>query len=303
MRYLPPAAELSGRVASFYIMEAKPDTVLDLHDYAIPVWPNLRSLLRGEITVALEKTYTFTGPPATGWLFGSTTTATHVHMTGPFKVVGASFFPLGWREIFRVPASDWANRAGALADVWGYDPAATWAALDAAMSDAEIVSILNKLFIGRVVTAKAHRAPENTAAVEHLLVHPATTTVDAIADKTGLSLRQIERISLNSYGHSPKQVIRKFRFLRTIAELSKTPNAAWRTMIDELYYDQSHFIRDFKEFTGMTPTEYQKNPPTIMRGFMHSLGTTIALQTLPATFEIDPARPNALVPVRTALGA
>lgn len=291
MRYLRPAAELSGRVAAYYVMESAPGAVLDIHDYAIPVWPNLRFLLRGNIDVQLAEKVAFRAPPALAALFGGTTSVTHVHITGAFKIVGASFFPLGWREIFCVPANSWANTAGPVSRAWGYEPTQTLGALQAASQDDDIARALDTLFKDRLTSSKAPRAPQTTLDVERLLVDPTVTSVDMIAALTGLSLRQIERISLAGYGHAPKQVIRKFRFLRTMSALARTPDGAWRDMIDELYYDQSHFIRDFKKFTGITPTQYQKRPPLIMSGFIQSLGTSVSLQTLPAAMEIDALRP------------
>jgi AraC-like DNA-binding protein len=289
IRYFPPAAELIGRVASFYIMEANPETAVDIEDFAIPVWPNMRFLLRGEIDVQLESTHAYKSPPAQCALFGSTTVATHVRMRGSLKVIGGSFFPRGWREIFCVPASDWANKAGLLKTIWGYEPTGTLRELSMATKDEDIVSILNQLLLDRLAATRKVRFPDNTNLVEALLVDPAITSVDQLAERTGLSLRQIERIAMAGYGHPPKQVIRKFRFLRTMATLAKTPDAAWRDIIDELYYDQSHFIRDFKQFTGLTPTKYQQKPPLIMQGFLHSLGSSIHLQTLPAMFEFGTA--------------
>ncbi len=285
IRYFPPCEALRGRVASYYVMEAAPGVHLDIHDFAIPVWPNLRFLLSGDIDVALNGNINFAAPPVQCALFGGTTLATHVHIKGALKIVGAGFFPLGWREIFATPANVWANRAGPLSQVWGYEPTPTMLELANAKSDADTVNSLDRLFLGRVVAGRHAKLPASTYAVERLLVDPAITSVDRISEQTGLSLRQIERISLAGYGHTPKQVIRKFRFLRTMATLSKTPDASWRDMIDELYYDQSHFIRDFKQFTGLTPTEYQKNPPLIMRGFLQSLGSSIHLETIPAKFE------------------
>ncbi len=285
IRYFPPCEALHGRVASYYVMEAAHGVQLDIHDFAIPVWPNLRFLLRGDIDVTVTDTIKFAAPPAQCALFGGTTVATHVHIKGALKIVGASFFPRGWREIFATPANAWANRAGQLGDVWGYEPAPTLLALANAKSDADTVSALDRLFLGRVIAGRPAKLPASTYTVERLLVDPAIISVEKISEQTGLSLRQIERISLAGYGHTPKQVIRKFRFLRTIATLAKTPDAAWRDMIDELYYDQSHFIRDFKQFTGLTPTDYQKNPPLIMRGFLQSLGSSIQLETIPARFE------------------
>jgi AraC-like DNA-binding protein len=281
-------------------MESNPGATLDIHDFAIPVWPNLRFLLRGNIDVLLEEKHSFHAPPAMSALFGGTTAATHVHITGPFKIIGASFFPRGWREIFATPASTWANKAGRVAEIWGDEPVAAMTALHDAATDIDIRSIMDQLLIRRILAAKAPAVPDTTHDVERLLVDPHITSVDMIAAHTGLSLRQIERIALTGYGHPPKQVIRKFRFLRTMATLGRTPNGAWKDMIDQLYYDQSHFIRDFRQFTGITPTEYQKNPPMIMKGFIQSLGTTLSLQTLPATFSVEALAPDVLAAAATS---
>jgi AraC-like DNA-binding protein len=297
MRYMPPCAALSGLVTSYYVMEAPAGVTLDDDDYLIPEWPNLRCLVRGGVTMTLGETKTYAAPPATAVLFGSTTMATKVHLQGQIKVIGVGLFPRGWRELIGVPAQDWSNRMDHVCEAWGHDPATVWAALATARTDSDIVRLLDQLLMQ---TLRHTNAPLQSAAaemVENLLVDPDIASVENIAERTGLSLRQIERISLRSYGHAPKQVIRKFRFLRTIATLARTPDAAWKDMIDLLYYDQSHFIRDFKKFTSLTPTAYQKKPPLLMKGYLRSLGTAISLQTLPGHFELEPLPPPASAPL------
>ncbi len=288
MRYMPPCAELSGRVTSYYVMEAPAGTSLDLHDFLIPEWPNLRCLLQGTATLTLHGTHRFSAPSPAAVLFGSTNKAIRVHLEGQFKLVGVGLFPRGWRDLISVPASDWTNRMDGLEKAWGHDPTTVWAALAVADSDATVARLLDQMLLQRLRALHPARAPASVDLVEQLLVDPDLTSVETIAERTGLSLRQIERISMRSYGMSPKQVIRKFRFLRTVSTLAKSPDASWRDMIDVLYYDQSHFIRDFKQFTGLTPTEYQKKPPFLMKGYMRSLGSSISLQTLPGTFEVEP---------------
>lgn len=278
-------------VTSYYVMEAPGGAALDLHDFVIPEWPNLRCLLQGTATLTLNETRQFSAPLPVAVLFGATNKAMKVHLQGPFKLVGVGLFPRGWRDLIGVPASDWTNRMNGLEHAWGYSPATVWAALASATTDPDVARLLDQLFLQRLRALGVPRVATTADLVEQMLVDPDLTSVDMIAAGTGLSLRQIERISLRSYGLSPKQVIRKFRFLRTVSALAKSPNAAWRDMIDVLYYDQSHFIRDFKQFTGITPTEYQKNPPLLVRGYLRSLGSAISLQTLPATFEVEPPTP------------
>ncbi len=307
MRYMSPCADLGGRITSYYVMESPPGVDLDMHDYAIPEWPNLRCLLRGNVTAAFDMNdmsdaHLFTAPPSEAYLFGASTKALKVHLQGPFKLVGAGLFPRGWRDLIGVPASDWTNRMDRIDVAWGHDPATVWSALAAAESDADIARLLDQMFLQRLKAVRHNRLSPAVENVEALLVDQNIATVEMIAERTGMSLRQIERISLNGFGLSPKQVIRKFRFLRTVTTLAKTPNGAWRDMIDELYFDQSHFIRDFKAYTGITPTEYQKNPPILIQGYLRSLGTAISLRTLPANFEFgsppDAPTPSDVRPVQ-----
>jgi methylphosphotriester-DNA--protein-cysteine methyltransferase len=41
-----------------------------------------------------------------------------------------------------------------------------------------------------------------------------------------------------------------------VAELDRRAYAEWRQFLDPRYVDQSHFIRDFRDFYGMAPTQY-----------------------------------------------
>jgi len=59
-------------------------------------------------------------------------------------------------------------------------------------------------------------------------------------------------------GMSPKLFLRIQRFDRLLARVSRASEVQWANVAaDHGYYDQSHFIRDFRDFTGMTPSVYR----------------------------------------------
>jgi AraC-like DNA-binding protein len=70
---------------------------------------------------------------------------------------------------------------------------------------------------------------------------------------TGLSRRQIERLAKQYFGGPPKFMIRKYRALRAANAIAQG-KGDWQDYMDGTFYDQSHFIREIKEFTGMTPS-------------------------------------------------
>lgn len=83
------------------------------------------------------------------------------------------------------------------------------------------------------------------ALIQHLLRRPITTVEDAV-QVSGYSRRQVQRLIRERVGYNPHDFLRIIRFQRALTSMKA----------DE-YADQSHFIRDFKRITGMTPGEFK----------------------------------------------
>ncbi len=85
--------------------------------------------------------------------------------------------------------------------------------------------------------------------------------MDELAAKLCVSPRQLRRVFKARVGMNPKYFARLKRFSYVNLCLTKNPDISWRSFIaDEAFYDQSHFIKDYKEFFGKNPTaQIQKN--------------------------------------------
>ena len=79
--------------------------------------------------------------------------------------------------------------------------------------------------------------------------------VGEIADKLNISKRQFERIFLSNVGLSPKKFGRVVRFSYSTQLFGKDISLT-KLAQKAGYFDQSHLIRDFKEFTGFSPKEF-----------------------------------------------
>ena len=81
-------------------------------------------------------------------------------------------------------------------------------------------------------------------------------TVRKLAEETGLSQRQLSRRFHQTIGVSPKEYLGAYRFNASLQYLSRYPGISL-TEIAHLsgYYDQAHFIRDYKVYTGYSPGE------------------------------------------------
>lgn len=89
-----------------------------------------------------------------------------------------------------------------------------------------------------------------------------------LLNKLNLSERSLERLFQSYIGISPKLYIRIMRFQRSIALLKERSSASLTDIAYSLdYFDQSHFIHDFKRFSGVSPKIYKRDAVERMPGF------------------------------------
>lgn len=83
-------------------------------------------------------------------------------------------------------------------------------------------------------------------------------SIESLAEETGYTPRYLDRSFREETGLSPKQLAKIVRFQTAVSALN-APNGRNLTEIamDLGYYDQSHFVHDFKAFTGLTPKKYE----------------------------------------------
>ena len=84
-------------------------------------------------------------------------------------------------------------------------------------------------------------------------------TVSEVAYKLNISKRQLERVFLKNVGISPKKFSRIVRLNAAIKRFKKADSLTALTY-EAGYFDPSHLIRDFREFTGLSPKAFFKHP-------------------------------------------
>ena len=171
---------------------------------------------------------------------------------------GIGLMPLGWSSLFDAPASDHADR---IVD-GNRDPAfAAFRPLAVALAHstgdfAEELALIEG-HMARQLPARCTNA-EAITRINAALVDPDTATVGDLAERVGMNVRSLERLSKRAFGFTPKLLLRRQRFLRSLAQFMLDPSLAWLSTLDYHYHDQAHFSRDFKQFMGMSPSAYAK---------------------------------------------
>ena len=95
-------------------------------------------------------------------------------------------------------------------------------------------------------------------AIHTALVDPDISTVSQLAETVGASDRTVERVCAKAFGFSPKLLLRRQRFIRSLSQYMLDPSLKWIGALDGHYHDQAQFVREFRQFMGMTPRQYGK---------------------------------------------
>jgi AraC-like DNA-binding protein len=177
------------------------------------------------------------------------------------SVIGVHFRPGGAAAFFEEPFGELANRAVAAEDLWGpqlrelreqlleaRSPAAMFELVEAALSRRLNHPIRERLVIGR--------------AVDQFIASPSAVGVRQIREATGFSPKRFIRLFENYVGLTPKVFCRVRRFQTVLDQIVAQRAVDWaRVALDCGYFDQSHLIRDFREFSGICPSQYRPVEP------------------------------------------
>jgi len=196
-------------------------------------------------------------------LVGPTSGATCVRAHGPLALFGLGLTAAGWAAMVGVDASTMLNRvidanlvlgAGRLDAVAAAIRLAQGVAARAALAEA----LVRDLIRGGV------RQAMFVQHVETWLAATPSPEMACLIGTTGLSRRQIERKCNTLYGFSPKLLARKYRALRAAVALVAGDESV-SDAVDRGFYDQSHMIREIKQFTGLTPRQICAEPGVLAR--------------------------------------
>jgi AraC-like DNA-binding protein len=173
-------------------------------------------------------------------------------LDGRGKAVAVKFRPGGFHPFLPIPAHTLTDTALTLQDAFGSDPHAE--VLAAGEDHAQIAVVERWL---RSLDPRPDPAVAEVAAVfRRILADPSLTAVDDLAAATGRSPRTLQRVFREYVGVSPKWVLRRLR-LQEAAERMRDGDSDWAVLALDLgYFDQAHFINDFRRVVGRSPGEY-----------------------------------------------
>lgn len=195
-------------------------------------------------------------PP--GFLYGQATTCRTLGTAGRLCAVGLYFQPHALRSLFGLQADAHTDACFDLTKTFR-DAANANAVLHAADAPAAMAALNEHFTALRVINASLHDTPIAQAAAA-LVQAKGDADLDALIRISGLTTRTFERRFKKSIGIPLRLFARIRRFQHTLQLLregryGKLSDIAYAAD----YADQSHYIRSFKEFTGISPLEYKRD--------------------------------------------
>lgn len=119
--------------------------------------------------------------------------------------------------------------------------------------------IFNKMqhFLAPFVQKPSRQQLAVSEQLELIKSTPEITSVQQLSERTHVGVRSLQRNFTKYLGLSPKWLIRKYRLHQALSELEKHQVEICDLVVRLGYTDQSHLIRDFKDFLGTTPRGYK----------------------------------------------
>lgn len=176
--------------------------------------------------------------------------------TGRVKLFGIRFHPGGAFPFLHLPLNELTDQIVSLNSVWHNLSSELAERMHAARSTCARITFMETVLLARL--AQQHQTdPLVNAVVNRIIQRNGLVAIEPLQKNLGISGRQLERKFQTFIGLTPKFLCRILRFQKVFRAVEYPEAATWSHVALECgYYDQAHFIHDFKAFTGQNPSAY-----------------------------------------------
>ncbi|PWT89898.1 MAG: hypothetical protein C5B54_08180, partial [Acidobacteria bacterium] len=187
--------------------------------------------------------------PSTGLqIVGTMTKPQTFRLVPDAQIMGMRFRPGIASNVFRVSMQEFVDRTIQLAEIW---PAMSRQLMEQ-LCDQE--SLQKRLSVFSQSIQIDFSPTPIQKAINNIVQSAGQVSLETVACEANLSLRQFRRLCGIATGLSPKTLCRILRFRNAQSQLSSKSSADLAVACG--YYDQSHLIDDFREFSGTTPAKF-----------------------------------------------
>lgn len=178
-------------------------------------------------------------------------------LKGENCVVGVKFRPGAFYPFLRKPVAAISDTSFEARQLFSDIPA-TAAAISDCPDDRGMIDLASQ-FIQAHLPDHDPTIENVCEAVEIIATDRSVTRVGDLIVRCGVQDRTLQRLFHRYVGASPGWVIRRYRIYDALTKLDQASHGEWTELAQNLgYYDQAHFINDFKKLVGRSPSAYLK---------------------------------------------
>ncbi len=245
---IQPSALLAPYVKQYWFITVD-DTVMRHQRFVPAGCMGLAFNREGSIYSSLEKS-----PLPTSYLFGQSTRHATLTFTS-LRLIIVVFQPVGVKAFFGDAMNELNEKTVAIDDLSEPQLNELEHRLMDTADNQTCVFLIERFLLNRISTVNE----ENMRRMKNVVlsINAGITDIFALANTTCLGYKQFKRVFSTYIGTNPKDYLRITRFQRALQMLYIHP----QTNLNELacscgYYDLSHFIKEFKGFSGYLPSEF-----------------------------------------------
>ena len=180
--------------------------------------------------------------------------------TGNVDTFAICFYPIGFANFVKIPLANLVDRETPISELFGQvETDILEQQMIQAADSKQRIDIIEAFFL-KMLNEKNTISNIVKSTVDALLKTNGTTPINAILKDDVSKRRQLERHFRKQIGISPKQLSKAIRLQATLnLMLNKKSETLTDIAYESDYFDQNHFIKDFKYLVGVTPKEYLGN--------------------------------------------
>lgn len=190
------------------------------------------------------------------FICGQTTEYSDVLSTGNIKMIVVVFQPYAGKIFFKMPLHLFHCQNIAVEDIDDKELLLLSKQVEETEEDETCIELIERFLLRRVPVLPEYNLKRVSTVLHQINEHPCMNT-SQLAEIACLSNKQFSRVFTEYVGNTPKEFMRIVRLHRALFMLQKNPKIAFARLAYECgFSDQSHMIKEFKLFSGYTPTEY-----------------------------------------------
>jgi len=257
-RYFSPSEVLKPYIKHYYIFES--DSDIGFEDTVFPSGDMEMIFNLGEGIWESSIDNIFSRTPKIE-LWGQITRPLAIRSKGRHTMLGIKFFTHSAAYFLDDEIGIFNDHVSDLADIIGKPVKVLHAQLWETKDTAKRIELIEHFLLKRLIAGekKSLRIDKVGHILTSIKKNPEENNINNIASKYGITSRYLHKLIHQNTGLSPSSFNKIIRFQFSLKLITKNDQPFTSIAYNCGYFDQSHFIRDFKSFTGFTPSAYLEN--------------------------------------------